>query len=85
MGSPYLLDILALYDGRTLVYNSSMKRIEIKTTIAAETKKALQKIAVRQNLRDGRGIPSKGRAIDYLAGKELKAYEQTMSGLRSEA
>ena len=46
------------------------KRIEFKTTIAAETRTGLAKIAKRQKLSD-HGLPSKGQAIDYLVNKEL--------------
>lgn len=49
-----------------------MKRVPIQTTIALETKAGLQRIAKKQKLTD-HGLPSKGRAIDYLVEKELKA------------
>lgn len=47
-----------------------MKRVIIQTTIAKETKAGLQHIAKKQELTND-GIPSKGRAIDYLVAKEL--------------
>jgi hypothetical protein len=55
----------SLYTLVRAFYNSCMKRIEMKTTIAPETKKALEKIARREGLTD-HGLPSKGRAIDFL-------------------
>jgi hypothetical protein len=41
------------------------KRIELKTTIAKETKAGLARIAKKHKLSD-HGLPSKGRAIDFL-------------------
>jgi hypothetical protein len=46
-----------------------MKRIEMKTTIASETKKGLERIAKRERLVD-HGLPSKCRAIDYLVQQD---------------
>jgi hypothetical protein len=51
-------------------YNLGMKRIEMKTTIAKETRAGLERIAKREKLTD-HGAFSKGRAIDYLVAKEL--------------
>lgn len=53
-------------------------RVGLQTTVAAETKAGLQKIAKQEKLSD-HGLPSKGQAIDYLvnnyfvikAGKEV--------------
>jgi hypothetical protein len=42
-----------------------MKRINLQTTIAKETRKGLDTIARREKLSD-HGLPSKGRAIDFL-------------------
>lgn len=49
-----------------------MNRVELTTTIAPETKLKLEKIARREKLTD-HGLPSKGRAIDWL----VNYYEHT--------
>jgi len=48
----------------------------MKTTIKPETKKKLEIIARREKLID-HGLLSKGRAIDYLAEKELAGASKT--------
>jgi hypothetical protein len=44
-----------------------MKRIKLNTTIKVDTSKKLDTVRAKQGLR------SKGRAIDYLAEKEVNA------------
>jgi len=53
-----------------------MKRVILQTTVAGETKAGLARIAKKLKLEND-GVPSKGRAIDYLVKKELAGASNT--------